>query len=126
MVYIDHKGNLTGIDRIWREIQDVYAQDVELRSPQAVQQDVMRGWGGEGSGRITIDDIRFSYFETGWDVTQRYLQPAYFLPLTITATEGPFAGRPVMRSEHWGAAATDPPEPLLVPRRVRAPQPRRY
>lgn len=56
MVYIDHKGNLTGIDRIWREIQDVYAQDVELRSPQAVQQDVMREWGERevAESRLTI------------------------------------------------------------------------
>lgn len=115
IVYVDHNGDLTGIDRLWREIHDVYQSDVELRSPESAQQDVVRYWGEQGSGRIDIEDIRFGYFELGWDDPQRYLQPAYVLPLTITATEGPMAGRPVMRSEHLVAAATNPPEPLIPP-----------
>lgn len=125
IVYIDHNGDLTGVDRIWREIQDVYRSDVELQSPESAQQDVMRHWGEQGSGLITIEDIRFGYFEGGWDHEQRYLQPAYFLPLTITATEGPFTGLPVMRSEHFMAASTNPPEPLIPTPPVVAEQPPR-
>ncbi|MQA87142.1 MAG: hypothetical protein GEV03_21575 [Streptosporangiales bacterium] len=41
----------------------------------------------------------------GWDDAQSYLQPAYVLPMTITANEGLFAGHPVMRSEHFVARA---------------------
>jgi hypothetical protein len=115
MVYIDSKGTLTGIDRLWRDVLEVYAEGVPLRSPDAVQQEALREWGGEGSGVVTIDDIRFAYFEHGWDVSQRYLQPAYIVSITITATEGPFAGRTVARSESWGAAAVKSPE-RLVPR----------
>ncbi len=115
MVYIDHNGDMTGVDRIWREIQGVHQSDVALRAPEYAQQDVVQHWGEQGSGLIAIEDIRFGYFEMGWEGAQRYLQPAYFLPLTIKATEGPLAGRPVTRSEHFVAAATKPPEPLMPP-----------
>lgn len=127
VVYIDSKGNLTGIDRLWRDVLDDHAKAVTLRSPDAVQQEATREWGGRGSGVITIEDIRFGYFEHGWDVTQRYLQPAYVLSMTITATEGHFVGRTVMRSEYWGAAGAKSPE-RLVPRRPAMPPqvPRQY
>lgn len=120
IIYIDSKGNLTGIDRLWRDVQDVHGEDAPLRSPDAVQQEVVREWGEHGSGLVTVDDIRFGYFEHGWDESQRYIQPVYVLSLTITATEGYFAGRVVMRSEYWGAAAAKSPE-RLVPRRAEAP-----
>jgi hypothetical protein len=126
IVYIDHDGHLTGVDRLWREIQDVGRPDVELQSPEYAQEDVVRHWGEQGSGLIVIEDIRLGYYETGWDDGQRYLQPAYFLPLTITATAGHFAGRPVLRAEHFVAAATKPPEPLIPPPPVVAAQPPRY
>jgi hypothetical protein len=109
IVYIDHNGDLIGIDRIWREIQDVYQPDVELRSPESAQQDVVRHWGEHGSGLIAIEDIRFGYFELGWEDDQRYMQPAYFMPLTISDTDG----LPLMRSEHYVAASTNPPEQLM-------------
>ena len=124
MVYIDHKGELTGIDRVWREVQEVHARDVKLRSPEAVREDAVRDWGEPGSGVITIDDTRFGYFEDGWDVVQRYLQPAYFVDFTITAIGGHFAG-PVMRSQYWGAAASESPESLLQPRHIVQQQARR-
>jgi hypothetical protein len=115
MVYIDSKGNLTGIDRLWREVLEVHADGVPLRSPEAVEQEALREWGGQGSGVVTVDDIRFGYFEHGWDISQRYLQPAYVILMTLTATEGHFLGRTVMRSEYWGAAGVKSPE-RLVPR----------
>lgn len=115
IVYIDSEGNLTGIDRVWREILEAHEEGVPLRSTDAVQKEAMREWVGEGSGVITIDDIRFGYFEHGWDVLQRYLQPAYIVSMTITATEGPFAGQVVMRSGYWAAAAVKSPE-RIVPR----------
>ncbi|MDB5834876.1 MAG: hypothetical protein JWR14_4706 [Caballeronia sp.] len=113
MVYIDHKGDLTGIDRIWRDISGVHADDVPLRSTEVVQQEALREWGEKGSGLVTIDDIRFGYFEHAWDVSQRYLQPAYVLSMTITATEGPFSGRAAVRSGYLGAAALRSPERLV-------------
>jgi hypothetical protein len=85
--------------------------------PDSAQQDVIHSWGAQGSGLIEIEDIRFGYFELGWDDAQSYLQPAYILPLTITATDGPFSGHIGTRSEHLVAAATHPPEPLIPRRR---------
>lgn len=51
---------------------------------------------------------------------QRYLQPAYVISMTITATEGLFVGRAVIRSEYWGAAGVKSPE-RLVPRYTAVP-----
>ena len=116
MVYIDHKGELTGIDRLWRSAGKVRMKSVPLRSPEAVQEEAVRQWTGPGSGRVTVEDARFGYFEHGWDVSQRYLQPAYVLSLAIMATEGHSAGRLVARSEFWGAAAEKSPE-RLAPRK---------
>ncbi|MEX3941593.1 hypothetical protein AB4Y44_18955 [Paraburkholderia sp. BR10937] len=121
MVYIDHKGNLTGVDRIWRDISAVHADDVPLRSTEVVQQEALRELGEEGSGLIRIDDIRFGYFEHAWDVPQRYLQPVYVLSMTTTATEGPLSGRAAVRSGYLGAAALRSPERLL-PRPPTVPQ----
>ena len=115
MVYIDSKGNLTGIDCLWRDVLGVHAENVPLRSPDQVQEEAMREWATEGSGRVTIDDFRFGYFEHGWDISQRYLQPAYLLSMTFTATEGELAGRTIMGSGYCGAAAVQSPE-RLVPR----------
>jgi hypothetical protein len=113
MVYIDAKGNLTGIDCLWRHVLGVHAENVPLRSPDEVQEEAVREWGTEGSGRVTIDDVRFGYFEQGWDILQRYLQPAYVFSMTITATEGDLAGRAIMGSGYCGAAAVKSPERLL-------------
>jgi hypothetical protein len=122
IVYIDHETRVTGVDCLWREIEDVYEHDVELRSPESVLAETEREWDQEENGLIAIDDIRFGYCELGWYEAQNYLQPGYFLPLTVTATHGLFAGRPVMRSEHLVAAATNPPEPLVPPPPEPSPQ----
>jgi hypothetical protein len=115
MVYLDAKGDLTGVDCLWRDILDVHSEHVPLRSPQEIQQEAVREWGVEGTGHVTIDDVRFGYFEQGWDTPQRYLQPAYLLSMTLTATERVLADRAIMRFGHLGAAAATSPE-RLVPR----------
>jgi len=122
VVNLDHNGDLTGVDRIWRALQSVYRADVELRPPAAAQDDVVRYWGREGSGRIEIEDMRFGYYELGWDDTQRFLQPAYVMPLSMTSTVGRFAGHSVIRSEHVVAAAINPVGSLMPPRPVVTPQ----
>ena len=125
MVYIDAKGNLTGIDCLWRDVLEVHADHVPLRSPDEVQKEAAREWGIEGSGRVTVDDFRFGYFEQGWDVPQRYLQPAYVLSMTVTATEGDHAGRAIMGSGYLSAAAVKSPERLVPRYRSAPPQPPR-
>lgn len=118
VVYLDHEGKPTGVDRAWREIEGVYRADVELRSPEWAMERARREWGDDPGGLISVDDIHFGYFERDWVEGQAYLQPAYALPMTITATGGLFAGQPVMRSEQYVPAATEPPEVLLNPQPV--------
>jgi hypothetical protein len=126
MVYIDAKGNLTGIDCLWRRVLDVHAERVRLRRVEEVQKEAVREWGTDVKGRVTIDDVRFGYFEQGWDVSQRYLQPVYTVSMTITATEGDLAGRALVQSGYWATAAVTPPERLVPgPQRPRPQTPRR-
>jgi hypothetical protein len=122
MVYIDAKGNLTGIDCLWRDVREVHAEHVPLRSPDEVQKAAAREWDIEGSGRVTVDDFRFGYFEQGWDVAQRYLQPAYVLSMTVSAAEGDQAGRALMGSGYVSAAAVKSPERLVPQRPAVSPQ----
>jgi len=120
IVYIDSKGNLTGIDRLWREIREANAAVVPLRSPEVAQEEAAREWRGTGSGHISVDDIRFGYFEHGWDVAQRYLQPAYVVSMSIHATEGHFVRSAGIRTEYLGAAGVKSPE-RLIPRKAKVP-----
>jgi hypothetical protein len=113
IVYVDHEGELTGVDQLWREIESVHEAEVELRSPGSVLKEMERT-AAEVGGLATIDDLRLSYFERDWNEPQAYLQPAYILPSTLTATSGLFAGQPMMYSEHFVAAAINPPEALLL------------
>jgi len=116
LVYLDQHGEVTGVDRLWREVKDVFVPSVELRSPESAQEDVRARWGDGGIGIVEVDAVRLAYFEAGWNDAQRFLQPAYVMPLTLRDTEEPRAGHAVMRSEHVVAAAVDPPE-RLFPRR---------
>lgn len=122
MVYIDARGNLTGVDRLWRDVVEVDADHVPLRPPDEVQKEAAREWDIEGSGHVTVDDFRFGYFEQGWDVAQRYLQPAYVLSMTVTATEGDPKGRAIMGCGYLSAAAVKSPERLVPLRQVPRPQ----
>jgi hypothetical protein len=125
MVYIDASGTVTGVDCLWRRVLDVHAENVRLRRVEEVQNEAVREWGTEVEGRVTVDDVRFGYFEQGWEISQRYLQPVYAVSMTITATEGDLAGRAVVQSGYWGAAAVASPERLVrAPQRPR-PQPPR-
>lgn len=65
MVYIDSKGNLTGIDRLWRDVLEVHADGVPLRSPEAVQQEAVREWSGQGSGVVTSTTSASAISSTG-------------------------------------------------------------
>ncbi len=126
MVYIDAAGRLTGIDCLWRNVLDVYSENARLRPADEVEKEAIQGWGSDTNGRGTIDDVRFGYFEQGWDVSQRYLQPVYAVSMTITATQGELAGRAIAQSGYWGAAAIVSPERLVPrPQRPRPQPPRR-
>ena len=121
IVYLDHKGELTGFDRIWRPISGVQAQVKELRDPQVAEEDLLRYWKAHEAGRIEVQGMRFGYFELGYRDAQRVLQPAYVMPLTLFSQDE----RIRMKSVHVVPAATNavgkfmPPPKKVVKQRPR-------
>jgi hypothetical protein len=113
-IYIDHDGTITGLERIWREIVDVYRKVSfsELQTPKYAENNLIRYWMRSKAVRIEVAETRFGYFEFGRNESQRYLQPAYVMPLTRIGPNEHF----VVKSEHVVAAASKPVG-RLVPRK---------
>jgi hypothetical protein len=121
VVYLDHKGELTGFDRIWRPIRAVQAQVKELKDPQVAEEDLLRYWKPHDLGRIEVGETRFGYFELGYQDPQRVLQPAYVMLLTLYGPDE----RIRMKSAHVVPAAVNavgrfmPPPKKVVKQRPR-------
>ena len=122
IVYLDHKGELTGFDRIWRPIRAVQAQVKELKDPQVAEEDLLRYWKAHGPGRIDVREVRFGYFELGYRDAQRVLQPAYVMLITLVSPDE----RIRMNSAHVVPAAVNgvgrfmPPPKKVVKQRLRS------
>jgi hypothetical protein len=121
IVYLDHEGELTGFDRIWRPTRAVQAQVKELRHPKLAEEDLRRYWRTHGEGHIDVHEVRFGYFELGYQDSQRVLQPAYVMPLTLVSRDE----RIVMRSVHVFPAATNAVGKFMPPPKKVVPQPER-
>lgn len=118
VLYLDGNGAITAVDRIWRDIQDTHRLVEQFRPPKAALEDVQKAWGARGTGRVEVGDVRLGYFEYGWDVAQRFMQPMYIMPLKIVSYDARF----VAGSEHVVPAAvesveTGAPPPIQVPYR---------
>jgi hypothetical protein len=122
-VYVGYEGTVTGIDRIWHEIANVYRKipPDQLRSPAYAEYSLARYWRQSRATRIEVSEVRFGYYELGKDETQRYLQPAYIMPLTIIGPDERF----VMKSIQVVAAATRPVGQLMPRPKPVSPQPQR-
>lgn len=123
IVYMDHNGELTGFDRIWRPVGKVRAPVKELRPPKAAEEDLLRYWARE-TGRIEVLDMRFGYVELGYHARQTVLQPAYVMPLRIVSP-GHEDGQIAIRSVHVFAAATNAVGRLMPPPKKIVQQPPR-
>jgi hypothetical protein len=117
VIYMDHTGNLTGVDRIWREVKNIYQRVERWRPLEAALDDVVKHWGRSGHGSIVVEEARVGYFELGWEHAQSYLQPAYIMPLKIVSPDRRF----VMKSEHVVPAAANGTG-TLMPRMSRVKQ----
>lgn len=116
VVYLDHGRELTGIDYLWHEIQDVYEPVAGLR-PVADALDEVRRRYEESDGRVEVTDLRLGYYELGWDDDQRFLQPAYVVFVQLVSPD------PQVRMNATVAipAAVNAPGP--VERELRPPEP---
>lgn len=94
VVFLDHEGQMTGVERIWREIAGVYKAGGSFRTPQDAIAD-MAGQFKSKNGIIEVQEIRFGYFEDGWGSKQQYLQPAYVIVGMLTSPNGQIRKRTV-------------------------------
>lgn len=103
MVYIDHEGKVTGCDRIWRDIKEMYRPVPfrELRIPKFAEDNLVRYWRRSIYDLIEVEKARFGYFELSRGKSQRYLQPVYILPTRHLSAEK----RIIMKSVHVVPAA---------------------
>jgi hypothetical protein len=106
VVYFDHERQLTGIDHLWHEIEDVYEPVAGLRPVGDVLEEVRRRY-EESDGIVEVSDIRLGYYELGWDGGQEFLQPAYVVFLQLRSPD-----------EHFRINAT-----VALPAAVNAPGP---
>jgi hypothetical protein len=116
IVYLDARGDVTGVDRTWRTIGDVRRSVEALRPADEVMQRVRRFWGG--SVQLEVSQVRFGYFEQGFRTPQRILQPAYVVMVTLRVEDQEQSRRAV----YVQAAATNSLGVLQPARSKRPPQ----
>jgi hypothetical protein len=89
VVYLDHERQLTGIDHLWREIEDVHEPVAGLLPVSEALDEVRRRYVG-AEGRVEVSDLQLGYFELGWDDSQEFLQPAYVVFLQLFSPDSRF------------------------------------
>jgi hypothetical protein len=94
IVYLDHEGQATGLERIWREIKGVHRRGKSYRTPQNALNDVAAHFRTK-QGVIEVEEMRFGYFEEGWRSKQQYLQPAYVIIGMLTSPESSIRKRTI-------------------------------
>ncbi len=120
VVYLDHERQLTGIDHLWREIEDVHEPVAGLRPVSEALDEVRRRY-GSAEGRVEVSDLQLGYFELGLDDSQEFLQPAYVVFLELFSPDSRFRiGATVALP-----AAVNAPAPVERQSRPTEPQPLR-
>ncbi|MBN1479196.1 hypothetical protein EH223_16005 [candidate division KSB1 bacterium] len=106
IVYIDSQGDVTGCDRIWRDLSVVYRKvpSNQLRPTRYAELNLAGYWRRADVKRIDVKETRFGYFEAGRSESQRYLQPTFIMPITLMSADE----RIVMKSVHVVPAAQRP------------------
>ena len=120
IVYLDHEGQATGLERIWREIKGVHRRGKSYRPPQSALDDMKAHFRAK-QGVIEVEEMRFGYFEEGWRSKQRYLQPAYVIIGMLTSPET----RIGMRTIYVAPALSNPVGRITPPLRHKPAQPTR-
>ncbi len=111
MVYLDAKGELTGIEQIWRPVKELHAKVESFRAPQLAEKQMVRFLKQRSIENAQVEDVEIAYFEFGWNSKQTYLQPAYVFKLNI-----PLIGADsFMKSAFVVEAATNAVGTLLKP-----------
>ncbi|HZY70543.1 MAG TPA: hypothetical protein VFF67_06170 [Thermoplasmata archaeon] len=125
VAYIGPDAELTGVERLWREIRGVARRAPELKQPEEAIEEVRRRWTKGGRGTVEIYEIRFGYFELGWAEIQRHLEPAYVMFLRLVSPDSRFARRsvhvsPAARRSAGSIVLRTPRPPHIEPREGRS------
>ena len=120
VVYLDHGRELTGIDHLWHEIEDVYEPVAGQRPVGDALEEVRRRY-EDSDGRVEVTDLRLGYYELGWDDDQRFLQPAYVVFVQLVSPDPRYR----MNATVAIPAAVNAPGPVEREPRPREPQPAR-
>jgi hypothetical protein len=96
-VYIAHDGEVSGCNIIWRKIKGIHISIpvTELRTPKFAEEHLSKHWTKKGVPQIQVDETLFGYLELGPCDSQRFLQPVYMMPLTLSDPERKMAIRTV-------------------------------
>jgi hypothetical protein len=87
VVYLDHEHQVTGFERIWRDVAGVHREGESYRTPRSAVDDMVAHFASK-QGVIEVREIRFGYFEEGWSARQQYLQPAYVIVGMLASPDG--------------------------------------
>jgi hypothetical protein len=120
VVYLDHERQLTGIDHLWHEIEDVHEPVAGLRPVSEALDEVRRRYAA-AEGRVEVSDLQLGYFELGWDDSQEFLQPAYVVFLQLFSPDSRFRIGAIVALP----AAVNAPGPVEPEPRPSEPQPLR-
>jgi hypothetical protein len=88
MIFLDAEGGMTGLEKIWRPIQEVLRKVEGLREPKLAENQLVRFLKTRGIQKADVESAEFGYFELGWHDRQQTLQPAYVFKLRLPLNEG--------------------------------------
>jgi hypothetical protein len=87
IVYLNAEREMTGFQRIWRDLDGVYKRGSSYRSPERAVEDMAKHFSDKRT-IIEVQEIRFGYFEEGPRIRQRFLQPAYVIFGMLSSPDG--------------------------------------
>jgi hypothetical protein len=82
-VYFDHERKATCVDHLSRRVGAIYREVTQLYPPGHALDAARRLWTRRGIAEVEVSEVRFCYYESGWNDRQRYLQPAYIVIATL-------------------------------------------
>ena len=71
------------VDHLSRRVGAIYREVTQLYPPEHALDAARRLWTRRGIAEVEVSEVRFCYYETGWNDRQRYLQPAYTVIATL-------------------------------------------
>ena len=112
---------MTGLDHIVRRIGPVYRKVPGLHPLDRALEEAGGIWTKRGVPNAQINEVRFCYFELGWNDAQQYLQPAYLILATLFGPDRRVRKGDIVVTP---AAVNSPGEIVPPPKRPKAPEPR--